>query len=89
MHGRLSARDIGALRGISGERARQLMVCAAYAWAQREKIDLSGKSVPFRNEALLVRSLYAALSFFGQHQFDQITHEVETKRRTGNGGKTS
>jgi len=89
VHGRLSARDIGALRGISGERARQLMVGAAYAWAQREKVDLSGKTVPFRNEARLVRNLYAALSFFGQQQFTHITHEVETRRRTGKGGRTS
>ena len=35
VHCDLSARDIGALRGISGARARQLMVCAAYRW-QRE-----------------------------------------------------
>jgi hypothetical protein len=41
VHGCRSHRDIGALRGISGERARQLMSCAAYTWAESERIDLS------------------------------------------------
>jgi hypothetical protein len=57
VHGGLSAREIGALRGISAERARQLMVCAAYTWARRERIDLSDKSVAFKNEAGFVKSL--------------------------------
>ena len=66
VHLGLSARDIGALRGISGERARQLMVYAAYTWAGREKIDLSGKSVPFKNEAKFVRGRSKKRSqFFG------------------------
>ncbi|HSY36302.1 MAG TPA: hypothetical protein VK814_11170 [Acidobacteriaceae bacterium] len=72
VHGGLSARDIGALRGISGERARQLMVFAAYAWARRKRIDLSGKSVPFKNEARFVKNLYAGLTFFAQLQFNQL-----------------
>jgi hypothetical protein len=38
VHLGLSARDIGALRGISGARERQLMVYAAYTWAGRAKV---------------------------------------------------
>lgn len=72
VHGGLSARDIGALRGISGERARQLMVFAAYAWARRERIDLSGKLVPFKNEARYVRNLYAGMRFFAQQEFNRL-----------------
>jgi hypothetical protein len=72
VHGGLSARDIGALRGISGERARQLMVCAAYSWARRERIELSGKLVPFKNEAGFVKNLYAGLRFFAQQQFNEL-----------------
>jgi transcriptional regulator with XRE-family HTH domain len=34
VHDDRSQRDIGALRGISGERARQLMQIAAYIWAK-------------------------------------------------------
>lgn len=49
VHGGLSSRDIGGMHGISAERARQLMVFAAYTWAGSEQIDLCGKSVPFKN----------------------------------------
>jgi hypothetical protein len=68
VHDCRSHRDIGALRGISGERARQLMVRAAYTWARSEGIDLlSDKgSVPFKNEAKHVKNLYAGLRFFAQ-----------------------
>jgi len=76
VHVGLSARDIGALRGISGERARQLMVCAAYTWARRERIDLSGKSVPFKNEVGFVKNLYAGLRFFAQQQFNDLATEA-------------
>jgi hypothetical protein len=79
VHGGLSARDIGAQRGISGERARQLMVCAAYTWARRERIDLSGKSVPFKNEAGFVKSLYAGLRFFAQQQFNDLATQALAK----------
>jgi hypothetical protein len=86
VHGGLSARDIGALRGISGERARQLMVCAAYTWARSEKIDLSDKSVPFKNEARFVKNLYAGLRFFAQQQFNELSSEAWTKGPVTDGG---
>ena len=76
VHGGLSARDIGALRGISGERARQLMVFAAYTWARRERIDLSGKSVPFKNEARYVKNLYAGMRFFAQQEFNHLATQA-------------
>jgi len=76
VHGSMSARDIGELRGISGERARQLMVFAAYAWARREQIDLSGKTVPFKNEAGYVKNLYAGLRFFAQQQFNHLATQA-------------
>jgi len=76
VHLGLSARDIGALRGISGERARQLMVYAAYTWAGSEKIDLSGKSVPFKNEAKFVKNLYAGLRFFALQQFNELADQA-------------
>jgi hypothetical protein len=79
VHLGLSCRDIGAMRGISGERARQLMVCAAYTWARRERIDLSGKSVPFKNEAGLVKNLYAGLRFFAQQKFNHLAAQSATK----------
>jgi hypothetical protein len=85
VHGGLSARDIGALRSISGERARQLMVCAAYTWARRERIDLSDKSVPFKNEAGFVKSLYAGLRFFAQQQFNDLATQALTKGPVTNG----
>jgi len=80
VHGGLSSRDIGALRGISGERARQLMVCAAYTWARSQKIDISGKSVPFKNEAKFVHNLYAGLRFFAQQQFNALSDQALTMR---------
>jgi hypothetical protein len=86
VHLDLSARDIGALRGISGERARQLMVYAAYTWAGSEKIDLSGKSVPFKNEAKLVKNLYAGLRFFARQQFNELAAQAWTRRSTNDGG---
>jgi hypothetical protein len=85
VHGGLSARDIGALRGISGERARQLMVCAAYTWARRERIDLSGKLVPFKNEAGFVKNLYAGLRFFAQQQFSDLAARDLRKRPVTSG----
>lgn len=81
VHGGLSHREIGALRGISGGRARQLMVCAAYTWARSEKIDLCDKSVPFKNEAKLVKNLYAGLRFFAQHKFNELSAQATTEDR--------
>jgi hypothetical protein len=72
VHGGMSARDIGTQRGISGERARQLMIFAAYTWARRERIDLSGKTVPFKNEARYVKNLYAGMRFFAQQEFNRL-----------------
>jgi hypothetical protein len=80
VHFGLSARDIGALRGISGERARQLMMCAAYTWGRREQIDLSGKSVPFKNEAEFVKNLYAGLRFFAQQKFNDLAAQGLAKK---------
>jgi hypothetical protein len=88
VHGGLSARDIGAVRGISGERARQLMVCAAYTWARRERIDLSGKLLPFKNEAEFVKNLYAGLRFFAQEQFNDLAAQTLAKRSVTNGAQT-
>ena len=85
VHGGLSARDIGVLRGISGERARQLMVCAAYTWARRERIDLSGKSVPFKNEAGYVKNLYAGMRFFAQQQFNHLATQALMNGPKSNG----
>jgi hypothetical protein len=87
VHGGLSARDIGALRGISGERARQLMVCAAYTWARRERIDLSGKSVPFKNEAGFVKNLYTGLRFFARQQFNDLATQALMKRPVTDGDR--
>jgi len=86
VHLGLSARDIGALRGISGERARQLMVYAAYTWAGSEKIDLSGKSVPFKNEAKFVKNLYAGLRFFARQQFNELAAQAWTRRSVDDRG---
>lgn len=74
-----SQRTIGAMHGISGERARQLMVSAAYAWARRAGIDLVGdRSVPFKNDAKLVKNLYAGLRFCAERQFTELeTREYE------------
>lgn len=88
VHGGLSARDIGALRGISGERARQLMVCAAYTWARRERFDLSGKSVPFKNEAGFVKNLYAGLRFFAQQRFNDLAAHALANRSVTDGDQT-
>jgi hypothetical protein len=81
VHGGRSHREIGALRGLSGERARQLMVCAAYTWARSEKIDLLDKSVPFKNEAKLVKNLYAGLRFIAQQKFNELSTQAVTKDR--------
>jgi hypothetical protein len=79
VHGGRSHRDIGALHGISGERARQLMSCAAYTWAGSQRIDLSDRSVPFKNEAKSVKNLYAGLRFFAQQQFNDLATQALTK----------
>ncbi|SEB44433.1 hypothetical protein [Terriglobus roseus] len=75
VHDRKSHREIGARHGISGERARQLMVDAAYTWARSEKIDLSDRSVGFKKEGALIRNLYAALRFFARQEFNALAAE--------------
>ena len=53
------------------------MVCAAYTWARRERIDLSDTSVPFKNEAGFVKNLYAGLRFFAQQQFNELAAQAD------------
>lgn len=76
VHGGLSARDIGAIRGISGERASNLMIKAAQTWAASEGIDLRKASVPFKNEKKLVKNLYAGLRFFALYRFSEQTAQT-------------
>ena len=61
------------------------MVCAAYTWARRERIDLSDKSVPFKNEAGFVMSLYDGLRFFAQQQFNDLATQALTTGPVSNG----
>jgi hypothetical protein len=76
VHDGESQRTIGAMHGISGERARQLMVSAAYTWARRAGIELVGdRSVPFKNDAKLVKNLYAGLRFYAEPQFAELETE--------------
>jgi hypothetical protein len=73
VHDRESQRTIGAMHGLSGERARQLMQHAAYTWAKSVGIDFRDESVAFKNDAKLVKNLYAGLRFFAQRQFEMLT----------------
>jgi hypothetical protein len=69
-------RTIGAIHDNSGERARQLMVSAAYTWARKAGIELIGdRSVPFKNEAKLVMNLYAGLKFYAERHFAELETE--------------
>ena len=69
-------RTIGAIHDNSGERARQLMVSAAYTWARKAGIELIGdRSVPFKNDAKLVKNLYAGLRFYAERQFAELETE--------------
>jgi hypothetical protein len=78
--GRLQ-RDIGALRGFSRQRARKLMMRAANVWAKSEGIDLPrDHSVPSKNDARLVKNLYAGLRFFAQQQFNRLALEESAVR---------
>jgi len=80
VHSQQSQRNVGALHGVSGIRAAQLMRRAAYTWAKSEGIELIyDKSVPFKNDRNLVRNLYAGLRFFAQQQFDALAaHAVRS-----------
>lgn len=81
VHAHQSQRDVGAMHGLSGIRAAQLMRRAAYTWAKSEGIDLIyDKSVPFKNDRKLVKNLYAGLRFFAQQQFDALTSQVDRDR---------
>lgn len=84
VHEGMTARDIGAKRGISGERARQLMSYAAYTWARSEQIDLLGGFIGFKNEAVFVKQLYAGLQFFAQQKFHELAKEAKAARTAGN-----
>jgi hypothetical protein len=64
VHDDVSQRTIGAMHGLSPTRAAQLMRGAAYTWARCEGIDLHDNSVPFKNDAKLVKNLYAGLRFY-------------------------
>ena len=67
-HENRSQRDIG----------RQLMQCAAYAWARSEGLNLvDDMSVAFKYEARLVKNLYSGLRFVAQHAMDELfaTHK--------------
>ncbi len=60
VHAHQSQRNVGAMHGVSGIRAAQLMRRAAYTWAKSEGIDLIyDKSVPFENFRKLVKHLDA------------------------------
>jgi hypothetical protein len=81
VHAHQSQRDVGAMHGLSGIRAAQLMRRAAYIWAKSEGIDLIyDKSVPFKNDRKLVKNLYAGLRLFAQQQFDALTSQVDKDR---------
>ena len=52
------------------------MVSAAYTWARRSGIELVGdRSVPFKNDAKLVKNLYAGLKFYAERQFAELETE--------------
>jgi hypothetical protein len=74
VHDKRCQRDIGAQRGLSGERARQLMQRAAYTWAKSEGIDLYrvGSTVSWKNEVRHVRNLYAGLRFFARYRMGPL-----------------
>jgi hypothetical protein len=81
VHAHQSQRDVGAMHGVSGIRAAQLMRRAAYTWAKSEGIDLIyDESVSFKNDRKLVKNFYAGLRFFAQQQFDALTSQVDRER---------
>src|SRR5258708_7080809 len=80
VHDHQSQRNVGAMHGLSGIRAAELMRRAAYTWARSEGIDVFDKSVPFKNDAKLVKNLYAGLRFFAQQQFDALTAQANRDR---------
>jgi len=52
------------------------MVSAAYTRARRAGIELIGdRSVPFKNDAKLVKNLYAGLRFYAERQFAELETE--------------
>jgi hypothetical protein len=76
-----SQRNVGAIHGLSGMRAAQLMRRAAYTWARSEGIDLIyDKSVPFKNDTKLVKNLYAGLRFFAQQPFNALAAHADAER---------
>jgi hypothetical protein len=84
VHAHQSQRNVGAMHGLSGIRAAQLMRHAAYTWAKSEGIDLIyDKSVPFKNDCKLVKNLYAGLRFFAQQLFDALSAQADAETRAG------
>jgi hypothetical protein len=80
-HAHQSQRNVGAMHGLNGICAGQLMRRTAYTWAKSEGIDLNyDKPVPFKNERKLVKNLYAGLRFFAQQQFDALTSRADRNR---------
>ena len=54
---------------------------AGNVWAKSEGIDLTNDhSVPFKNDAKLVKNLYAGLRFFAQQQFNRLALEESAVR---------
>lgn len=83
VHAHQSQRNIGAMHGLSGIRAAQLMRRAAYTWAGSEGIDLiRDKSVAFKNDRKLVKNFYAGLKFFAQQQFDMLAARANAEEST-------
>jgi transcriptional regulator with XRE-family HTH domain len=80
VHAHQSQRNVGAMHGLSGMRAAQLMGRAACTWAKSEGIDLFDKSVPFKNDRKLIKNLYAGLRFFAQRQFDALAAGDDAER---------
>ena len=81
VHSHHSQREVGAMHGLSGARAAQLMRRAAYTWAESEGIDLiDDKSMPFKVDRKLVKNLYGGLRFFAQQQFDAVSSQVDRDR---------
>jgi hypothetical protein len=62
------------------------MVYTAYTWARSEKIDLLDKSVPFKNEAKLVKNPYVGLRFFAQQKFNELSTQAMTKDQVPKAG---
>ena len=88
VHNRESQKTVGAMHGLSGIRAAQLMRRAAYVWAKSEDIDLTC-SMPFKSDTKLVKNLYAGLRFFAQQQFDVLDEPMKQTPYSRRSDRTS